>query len=69
MMEILGPHCLIDDPELRLLEGEIEQAIRVADVTHIGGTPETQKIMTSRALGLGRSAVRAMEQLKQGTSS
>jgi alkylation response protein AidB-like acyl-CoA dehydrogenase len=53
-MEILGPHCLIDDPELKILTGEVEHQVRLADVTHIGGTPETQQIMMSRGLGLGR---------------
>ncbi len=61
IMEILGAHCLIDNPDLRALEGEIELAIRLADVTHIAGTPETQKIQMSRALGLGRSAIQAMQ--------
>jgi len=53
-MEILGPHCLIDDLELKVLIGEVEHQVRLADVTHIGGTPETQQIMMSRGLGLGR---------------
>ena len=57
----LSKHCLIDNPDLRALEGEIELAIRLADVTHIAGTPETQKIQMSRALGLGRSAIQAMQ--------
>ncbi len=58
-MVILGPSCLIDDPELRVLLGEVVNEVRMADVTHIGGTPEVQQIMMSRALGLGRSATRA----------
>jgi len=59
LMDVLGPSCLIDDPELRILLGEVEHQIRIADVTHIGGTPETQQIMMSRGLGLGRRAARA----------
>jgi alkylation response protein AidB-like acyl-CoA dehydrogenase len=55
-MDIIGPHCLIDDPELKILVGEVEHQVRLADVTHIGGTPETQQIMMSRGLGLGRGA-------------
>jgi len=58
-MDILGPHCLIDDPELRILMGEVEHQVRLADVNHIGGTCETQQIMMSRGLGLGRGAARA----------
>ena len=56
MLDILGPICLTDDPDLQPLIGIIEREVRMADVTHISGTPETQKIMMSRALGLGRSA-------------
>lgn len=57
-MDILGPHCLTDDPELAILVGAVEHQVRLADVTHIGGTPETQQIMMSRGLGLGRAAGR-----------
>ncbi|MBI2979555.1 MAG: acyl-CoA dehydrogenase family protein [Chloroflexi bacterium] len=59
LMDILGPACLIDDPELGILLGEVVNEVRMADVTHIGGTPEVQQIMMSRAMGLGRSATRA----------
>ena len=59
LLDVLGPYCLIDDPELQVLAGRAENAIRQADVTHPGGTPEVQKIMMSRALGLGRSVPRA----------
>ena len=55
-MDILGPDCLINDPEFWVLAGEVEHQVRLADVTHIGGTPETQQIMMSRGLGLGRGA-------------
>ncbi len=58
-VDILGPHCLIDDPELRILTGEVEHQIRLASVTHIGGTPEVQQIMMSRGLGLGRGVTAA----------
>jgi alkylation response protein AidB-like acyl-CoA dehydrogenase len=54
LLDILGPHCLIDDLGLQLLAGEVEYAIRQADVTHPGGTPEVQKIMMARGLRLGR---------------
>ncbi len=54
LLAILGPHALVDDPDLRLLSGEVEYAIRQADVTHPGGTPEVQKIMMARGLRLGR---------------
>ncbi|MDP3880475.1 MAG: acyl-CoA dehydrogenase family protein [Dehalococcoidales bacterium] len=58
LMDILGPASLIDDPELQVLMGEMVNEVRLADVTHIGGTPEVQQIMMSRALGLGRGAPR-----------
>lgn len=59
LLDILGPYCLMDDPELQILFGAVEDEIRQADCTHSGGTPETQQIMMSRGLGLGRSAERA----------
>jgi alkylation response protein AidB-like acyl-CoA dehydrogenase len=62
LLEILGPYALMkdpDDPELNLLEGRVEYAIRQADVTHPGGTPEAQKIMMARGLGLGRQSAKA----------
>ncbi len=59
LMDILGPHCLIDDPELRILMGTVEHQVRLADVNHIGGTCETQQIMMSRGLGLGRGTAAA----------
>ena len=59
LVDILGPYCLIDDPELRVLAGEIENRVRMSELSHVGGTPEVQKIMMSRALGLGRGGTRA----------
>jgi len=58
-MDILGTHCLTDDPELKVLVGEVEHQVRLADVTYIGGTPETQQIMMSRGLVLGRCVAQA----------
>jgi 3-oxocholest-4-en-26-oyl-CoA dehydrogenase alpha subunit len=55
LLDILGPHGLVIDPELQLLRGQVEYHIRHGDCTHPGGTPEIQKIWMSRALGLGRS--------------
>ncbi len=55
VLEIVGPHGLVNDRELQIMVGETEDAIRQGDVTHPGGTPEVQKIMMSRALGLGRA--------------
>jgi alkylation response protein AidB-like acyl-CoA dehydrogenase len=59
VMDMMGDYCIIDDPELQILLGEVEHQIRLADVTHIAGTPETQRIQMSRALGLGRGAAQA----------
>ena len=59
LLDILGPRCLIDDPELQLLTGEVEFYVRHGEVTHYGGTPEVQQIMMARGLGLGRGAKQA----------
>jgi len=58
ILDILGPYCLTDDPELQPLLGEVEYQVRMSDVTHIAGTPEVQKIMMARAMGLGRAVTR-----------
>jgi alkylation response protein AidB-like acyl-CoA dehydrogenase len=58
LVDILGPYCLTDDPELQVLAGHVEYMTRWADVTHPGGTVEAQKIMMSRGLGLGRGTGR-----------
>ncbi|MBI4296217.1 MAG: acyl-CoA dehydrogenase family protein [Chloroflexi bacterium] len=60
LLDILGPHSLLDDPELQILKGEVEYHVRNADCTHHGGTPEMQQIMMARALGLGRGAARTL---------
>jgi alkylation response protein AidB-like acyl-CoA dehydrogenase len=54
LLDILGPVSLIDDPDRQILAGHVEYAVRQADVTHPGGTPEVQKIMMARTMGLGR---------------
>lgn len=59
LLDSLGPYCLLDDPELQVLLGEVQRVAIMGDVTHIAGTPETYQIMMSRALGLGRGAARA----------
>jgi hypothetical protein len=56
LLDILGPHALLNDPELALMRADIEYAIRMADVTHPGGTPEVQQIIMARGLGLGRGS-------------
>jgi alkylation response protein AidB-like acyl-CoA dehydrogenase len=56
MLDILGPHAILDDPDLALISGEIEYQVRLADVTHPGGTPEVQQIIMARGLGLGRGS-------------
>ncbi|MDD5287794.1 MAG: acyl-CoA dehydrogenase family protein [Dehalococcoidales bacterium] len=54
LLDILGTYGLIYDPEVRVIEGEVEQEILAGDITHPGGTPEVQQIIMARALGLGR---------------
>jgi hypothetical protein len=54
ILDIIGPLGLVNDPELQVLLGRTVTQIKAGEVTHPGGTPEVQKIMMSRGLGLGR---------------
>lgn len=45
---------MTNDKELRVLKGEVERAERMGCVTHIAGTPETHKILATRAIGMTR---------------
>ncbi len=51
---VLGPYVLTDDAEWGLEEGIFEVAQRGGVILAPGGTPEAQKIVISRALGIGR---------------
>ena len=52
VLEILGPLALITDPKWAALNGEFERQTRYSLLTHGAGTPEAQKIVISRFLGL-----------------
>lgn len=54
ILNILGPYAVTNDKELRVLKGEVERAERMGCVTHIAGTPETHKILATRAIGMTR---------------
>jgi acyl-CoA dehydrogenase len=54
ILDVLGPIAVTSDPELRVLAGEVERAERMGCVTHIAGTPESLKILASRAIGMTR---------------
>jgi len=54
ILDILGPYSVTTDPELVVLKREVERAERMGCVTHIAGTPESYKIMFSRATGMTR---------------
>lgn len=51
-LEILGPSALITTQKWAVLGGRIERMIRYSLQTHGAGTPEAQKIIVSRFLGL-----------------
>ncbi|MFC2005364.1 acyl-CoA dehydrogenase family protein [Chloroflexota bacterium] len=54
MAEVLGPYAFIDDAEWGLDEGIFEVGQRCGVCLAPGGPPEGQKIVMSRALGIGR---------------
>ncbi|MCX6022127.1 MAG: acyl-CoA dehydrogenase family protein [Chloroflexi bacterium] len=60
MLEILGPSTLIKDNKWKLARGEFENWQRQSTATHPGGTPEVQKVIMARSMGLsrGREAAR-----------
>jgi alkylation response protein AidB-like acyl-CoA dehydrogenase len=53
--EVLGYAALTNDPERRILEGELELFMRSAIVAlHPGGTADIQKLSMARRIGVGR---------------
>ena len=52
VLEIFGPSALITAPKWTILGGRIERQMRFSLQTHGAGTPEAQKIVISRLLGL-----------------
>lgn len=54
LTRVLGPYALIDDPVWSLQGGAYEVLVRGSSLLAPGGTPEAQKIIISRSLGIGR---------------
>ena len=53
--ETLGPWALIDDPELAPARGEFEHQQRSSILTSPGGTPNIQKLIMARRIGMSRT--------------
>ncbi|MBI2886483.1 MAG: acyl-CoA dehydrogenase family protein [Chloroflexi bacterium] len=61
IMEVAGPFAMVDDPKWAPIHAELENQQRQSLATHPGGTPEVQKIIMSRAMGLSRTPNRTAE--------
>ena len=53
--DIFGLQALTTDPEWQLMDGEIENQQRMSIMTHGGGTPEAQKIIMARRVGITKT--------------
>ncbi len=52
VLEVLGPYALVTDPQWAALFGRAEVIQRRCTQTHGAGTPEAQKVIIARGLGL-----------------
>ncbi len=59
--EVLGPYALTGDTRLAAILEEIENQQRQSLATHPGGTPEIQKVIMARAIGVSRTPQRPAE--------
>jgi alkylation response protein AidB-like acyl-CoA dehydrogenase len=57
-LEMAGPYALLNDKEFGPLEGRMELAQRNSESTHAGGSPEIQKVIIARRIGLSRTKER-----------
>jgi len=55
LLEALGPYALLSDADYGLLKGEVENQQREATSTHPGGTPEIQRVIMARRIGMSRT--------------
>ncbi|MBI2304080.1 MAG: acyl-CoA dehydrogenase family protein [Chloroflexi bacterium] len=55
LLEVLGPTALVDDPKWAPLKGNLEYYQRFAACQHQGGTPEIQKVIIARRMGVSRT--------------
>jgi len=56
--EVLGPYASLDDLAWGPVEREIENQQRQSIATHPGGTPEIQKVIMARGIGVSRTPQR-----------
>jgi hypothetical protein len=54
LSRVLGPYAVIQDDEWSPLGGSYEVLVRGSSLLAPSGTPEAQKIIISRSLGIGR---------------
>ena len=57
-LDVAGPYALLNDKEFGPLEGRLELAQRNSESTHAGGSPEVQKVIIARRIGLSRTKER-----------
>ena len=61
MIQIFGPYALIRNPKWAPLQGALEGQSRGGLSPHPGGTPEVQKLIMARRMGLSRTQGEAAE--------
>jgi hypothetical protein len=57
-LDVAGPYALLNDKEFGPIEGRLELAQRNSESTHAGGSPEIQKVIIARRIGLSRTKER-----------
>lgn len=53
--DLVGPYALVSDEKWAAMHRELENHQRQSLATHPGGTPEIQKVIMARAIGISRS--------------
>ena len=59
--EVVGPYATVDDPKWAAIRSALENQQRQSLATHPGGTPEIQRVIMARAMGISRSPNRTAE--------
>ena len=57
-LDLAGPYALLNDKEFGPADGRFEMAQRMSESTHAGGSPEVQKVIIARRIGLSRTKER-----------
>ena len=56
LLEVLGPHALMDDQKWGLLKGQVEHTVRNGSMaTHAAGSYEIDKVIMARRIGMSRT--------------